>query len=380
MQIGLDAKRAYHNSTGLGVYSRTLIRGLAETFPNDRQFLFNPRSSKTYAFPYPNCTEVQPSHRVHRLLPSLWRSTALCNEPAFKQLDLFHGLSNELPWGIEKTGVPSVVTIHDLIFEHFPRQYPRMDVEIYRYKFKSACRRAQAIITPSSQTKEDIIRRYGTDEKKIHVLFNACDDRYYHQAEEAEKGRVKERYQLPDEYLLYVGSIIERKHLLSVCSALDQSDTQPIPLVVVGRGTHYKQRIQQFLAEKKMTNRVYFLEDHYDGQQLNQDLPIIYQLASLFIYPSVYEGFGLPLAEAMASGLPVITSPHSCLPEVGGEAACYVNPADQKALSEIISTIYTNSAIRREMSARSLQQAEKFRSQTFLQNVHRVYQQIASTN
>jgi Glycosyltransferase len=235
MNIGFDAKRAYHNGTGLGHYSRTLISSLAEYYPGHEYYLFNPKaSSKFHLQQLKNIHEVLPGF-PSSLFPSAWRSSWVKKDLQKFNIDLYHGLSHEIPVGIQKTKIKTVVTIHDLIHERYPEQYNSIDVNIYNKKFRYACEHADKVIAISSQTKQDIIDFYKTPEEKITVCYQSCNPAFSKAISEEEKKRVTQLYDLPEKYFLYVGSIIERKNLLTICKALVVlKDDLNIPLVVIG--------------------------------------------------------------------------------------------------------------------------------------------------
>lgn len=325
MRIGFDAKRAFHNTTGLGNYSRTLIQSLAEYYPEHQYAVFNPTPSTLFSFTQKNIHEIHPSSMLSKLLPGAWRSRWIV-EDIQREVDLYHGLSHELPKGINRLSIPSVVTMHDLIFEHFPEQYKWSDVLIYRRKFKYACAVAQQIVAISEATKQDLISLYHIPERKIKVCYQACDQRFYTRITPSMQKAITQKYKLPERYWLSVGSIIERKNLLRVIQAYQQLQQFDIPLVVVGKGTDYKKKLQQYIHEHQLTQSIIFLEDQFASNEIHQDLPGIYQLAIAVLYPSIMEGFGLPVIEAMASGTPVITSKVSSMKEIGQEASLLVNP------------------------------------------------------
>lgn len=379
MHIGFDAKRAFHNATGLGVYSRTLINGLCSMFPQHSIVLFNPSASSPYSFTFPNAQEVQPQ-KLYRCLPSLWRSVGLLREEAFRKLDLYHGLSNELPAGIEHTGKPSVVTIHDLIFEHFPNQYGAIDTAIYRHKFRSAAKRANLIVVPSIQTANDLVQRYQTPRQNIRVIPNACDDRFYCAASADEKTEIRKRYGLPSDYILYVGSIIERKRLLSVCRALGDPKLRDVTLIVIGKGGAYLKRVKSFIRETNLSSRVRFLEEEGEAGTLNTDLPVLYQMARAFVYPSVYEGFGIPVVEAMASGTPVLTAPLSCLPEVCSDAAVYAHPDREASFADALATLWHDDSLGSLLSIKGKHRAEEFRTKYLIQRMMAIYEECRHTS
>lgn len=379
MNIGFDAKRAYTNGTGLGHYSRTLISSLATYFTSHEYFLFTPRHTNRFdADHFSNVHEIVPNRFPSNLFTPAWRSSWVKND--LKQLDihLYHGLSHEIPLGLPKTGIPSVVTIHDLIFERYPGQYNPVDVFIYRKKFRYACNKANRIIAISRQTRDDIVSFYGIDAAKIDICYQSCNPAFGQTAGQEQLQQVKERYQLPDRFFLYVGSIIERKNLLHICKAL--RTLQPaldIPLVVIGDGGKYKQQVKTYVQEAGLQKQVIFLSEHPAAQQpafrSAADFPAIYQQALCMVYPSVFEGFGIPVLEALWSGLPVITSNVSCLPEAGGAAALYVNPLDVNDLANALQQVAVNSELRASMIEKGFAHAAQFTQQKCAEAVMQTY-------
>jgi glycosyltransferase involved in cell wall biosynthesis len=344
MRIGFDAKRAFHNGTGLGHYSRTLIRSLADTFPDHAYFLFNPTLSNHFPLPWDGTIrsslhEIRPDRFIDRLFPALWRTFSVKKDIRRLGIDLYHGLSHEIPRGIEKAGIRTVVTIHDLIFERYPEQYNPIDVRTYRSKFRHACEKADRIIAISEQTKRDIIEFYQIEPRKIRVCYQSCNPAFFQRIEEAEKKRIRTLYQLPEQFYLYVGSIIERKNLSRVVEALHKIQTQTdVPLVVIGSGGKYARQVVSMVQRLGLSDRVIFLSNAPVARstasfQNAADFPAIYQSATAMIYPSLFEGFGIPVLEALASELPVITSNVSCLPEAGGPGSLLVDPLSVDSLA-----------------------------------------------
>ncbi|HEY0750139.1 MAG TPA: glycosyltransferase family 1 protein, partial [Chitinophagaceae bacterium] len=286
MNIGLDAKRYFHNSTGLGNYSRTLVNGMAEIFPEHDFFLFNPKPSVKYRKPpLPNIHEIQPEGFPSSMLTSMWRSNLVKKDLARLHVDLYHGLSHEIPVGIAKTGIPSVVTIHDLIFERYPEQFKKIDVQIYRRKFKYACHNANRIIVISKQTREDIINLYGIAEDKIDICYQSCHPAFSNRASEDEKQEISHQYSLPPRYFLNVGSIIERKNLLNICKAIKLLEGKvDVPLVVIGDGKKYKEEVKQYIKQENLSEKIIFLSEQanvnskYDLHK-PETLSVIYQMS-----------------------------------------------------------------------------------------------------
>jgi glycosyltransferase involved in cell wall biosynthesis len=251
-------------------------------------------------------------------------------------------------------------------------------VQIYRKKFKYACEHADAVIAISQQTKNDIINFYKIAPEKITICYQSCNPSFSKTVSELEKERVRKLYNLPERYLLYVGSIIERKNLLSICKALSLLKNQiDVPLVVIGEGGSYKQEVLNYIKANNLTNSVIFLSDHPASQNASYknavDFPAIYQQALCMIYPSVFEGFGIPILEALWSKTPVITSNVSCMPETGGDAAYYVNPTEPKEIAEGISKILSNEKLVAEMKEKGLRHAQNFTPEKCAANVMDVY-------
>jgi glycosyltransferase involved in cell wall biosynthesis len=382
MNIGFDAKRAYHNHTGLGHYSRTLIHSLAEYYPQHQYYLFNPRASSLFRFDESNVHEVLPHRFPATLFRSAWRSSWVKTDVRKLNIDLYHGLSHEIPIGIRNTKIKSVVTIHDLIHERYPEQYSPVDVKIYRKKFQYACKNANKVITVSEQTKKDIIEFYSTPSDKISVTYQSCNPAFARQLADAQKESVRLKYGLPSKFFLYVGSIVERKNLMNICKAVFiLRNEMEIPLVVIGDGGKYKQQVKDFVKQNDLEYKIIFLSERSAAQssksfQNAEDFPAIYQSAIAMIYPSFFEGFGIPILESLWSRLPVITSAISSLPEVGGDAAYYVDPQRAEEIAEGMRKIYGNEAMANGLKDRGLRQAQKFSADLCAARVMNVYRNM----
>jgi glycosyltransferase involved in cell wall biosynthesis len=383
MNIGFDAKRVYQNTTGLGHYSRTLVTSLAKYFADNEYYLFAPKLTNTFnADDFKNIHTVTPSHFPSTTLKAAWRSNWVKKDLLQNKIDIYHGLSHEIPFGINKTNIKSVVTIHDLIFERYPKQFNKIDVHIYRRKFKYACANADKIIAISEQTKKDIIDFYKIDQRKIEVCYQSCNDIFRQEIGNEEKNRIKKLYDLPDKYFLTVGSIIERKNLLTIVKALHQLKNEiNIPLVVIGNGGGYKALVKDYIEKNNLKNDVIFLSDKeeikdLEGFKNSADFPAIYQQAVAMIYPSTFEGFGIPVLEALCSRLPVITSNISCLPEAGGNAALLIDPFSVNEMAEAMKKVFNDVNFATEMKAKGLIHAEKFSQEKTATAVMNVYKNL----
>ncbi len=382
MNIGFDAKRAFHNGTGLGHYSRTLINSLALQYPEHHYYLFNPKPSTFYQPNFNNVHTILPQSFLHQKFKSAWRSSWVKNDLKKLRINLYHGLSHEIPVNIKKTNIKSVVTIHDLIFERYPEQFNKIDVAIYRKKFKYACDHADHVIAISQQTKDDIMQYYGTHENKISICYQSCNPAFAQKVASDEKKRVVAKYNLPKQFYLYVGSIIERKNLLTICKALKISiEKNNIPLVVIGTGDAYEQKVRTFVKENNLENKIIFLSESSEATKspdfrTAKDFPAIYQSAVAMIYPSIFEGFGIPVLEALWSRLPVITSNVSCLPEAAGSGSILLDPFNVAQMAEAMLKISNDETLRLQMIDDGWQHAHKFTNENCAAKVMEVYKEV----
>ena len=371
MIIGFDAKRIFHNQTGLGNYSRDTVRILSEFWPENDYFLFNPKPVSRHKFlaGRSNIKEINPNGIFYKKIGSLWRIGPVTKSIVKNRVQIYHGLTNELPFGIHKSAVKTIVTIHDLIFIKFPELYPLIDRKIYRHKFKYACKIADKIIAISQQTKADIIKYFDIEEEKIKVVYQGCHPVFQKPLAARELIRIRDQYELPEKYILNVGTIERRKNLLSLVKAI--KPLQDIKLVIVGKKTNYTDIVFKYIKENQMTDRVF----HRQHVNLN-DLAGIYQNAGIFIYPSIYEGFGIPVIEALFSKVPVITSSGSCFSESGGPESIYIDPYNINQMTEAISSIWENREKRDRIVEKGLQFVQKFSDSEIAGNLMKVYTEL----
>jgi len=370
MNIAFDAKRAFLNNSGLGNYARTLIKSLNKYYPENNYSLFTTKRSENdfqkFISSQKNISIYEPQRIIDKKLRSRWRSygiTELLNE---QQINIYHGLSNELPFNIKNFKGKKIVSIHDLIFLRYPKLYPFLDSKIYNKKFRHACDIADVIIAISEETKRDIEKYYFIPENKIKVIYQSCDELYYQQPSEEHIRQVIAKHQLPDNFLLYVGTIEERKNLLTLIKALKQ--VKDIPLVVVGKKKNYFKTVMEYIHKNNLENRVQFLE-----YASNTDLPVIYSLATIFIFPSVLEGFGIPIIEAMTSKTPVITTLGGCFPEAGGPDSIYINPNDENELAEKINLLLNSESTCKQMAEKGFEYAQKFHPENITKQLISLY-------
>lgn len=301
MKIGFDAKRYYHNQTGLGNYSRTILGGLQKLFPENEYVLYDEGS--------------------------LSRTFSLGKKAAKDGCDIFHGLSNEIPFDLNSRQRPaSIVTIHDVAWLTFPDMYHWADRKIYNLKYGSSCRRADKVLAISESTKNDVIRFYGVKEENVKVIYQPVQEYYYTPlADDICDKLITEHFGkegLPP-FILYVGSINSRKNLLGALKAFAMIPKENRPLfLIIGNGREYRKECEAFIAKNSLEAYTRIETSIHN----NQLLQALYTRAMLFIYPSFYEGFGLPVVEAALQQTPVITTTVSSLPEASGPDACLIDP------------------------------------------------------
>jgi len=371
MRIGYEAKRAFLNTTGLGNYSRGLIRMMALNYPQNEYFLYTPKIKPNKQFEFlSRINQVETKTPKSSYFTSLWRSRGVVFDLKRDGIGLYHGLSHELPIGISDSGIKSVVTIHDLIFMRYPQYFDLVNRKIYAAKIKYACKHADRIIAVSEKTKADLVQLMNVHPEMIEVLYQGCDESFYVKQDAARLVEVRSKYKLPEKYILNVGTIEPRKNLLLLTKALLYlpKDTQ---LVVVGKKSKYFEQVNKYIVEHKLTEQVLFLD-----KVSFTDLPAIYQQAQLFVYPSRYEGFGIPVLEALVSGVPVIAAKGSCLEEAGGPDSLYCDPDDETDLTEKIRQVLNDAELRRRMIAKGLVFSRRFEESKLAAQLMNIYNNV----
>lgn len=374
MKIGFDAKRLFCNFTGLGNYSRTLLSNLVSYFPENEYHLYSPEireTPQTTAFLNNSNYAVQSPKTVFK---SLWRTSSIVEQLKKDKIQLYHGLSHEIPINIHKTDIKTVVTIHDLIFKVYPENYPLTDRIIYDLKCRYSCRNADRIVTISENTKKEIVKHYTIAPEKIEVIYPSVNPVFFQPKTTEENEAILQQYKIPKEYLLFVGSIERRKNLLKIIESYQflPKDLR-IPLVIVGKGGSYKSEVEKLINQTGIENKIIWISRLVN----NEHLQAIYQQAQALIYPSFYEGFGLPVTEALLSKTPVITSNTSSLPEAAGPNSLFVDPNSAAQISQSITKVLTDLSFRNEMKEKGyLYALQHFGSQTEAKKMMECYEKV----
>ena len=370
INIGYEAKRVFHNGTGLGNYSRDLIRIMSAVYAQNNYYLYNPKLAEVDRFETneTNVFERLPSGSVSKFFYNLWRQFTIIKDLKNDKIEIFHGLSGELPFGLQQVKIKSVVTIHDLIFVRYPNFYSFFDRKIHLYKFKKAAESADRIIAISEQTKRDIVEFLHVPENKIVVVYQGCQDVFKVQYSLHEKKEVQNKFKLPEQFILNVGTIEVRKNVFAVVKAIQNTQTV---LVIIGGDTPYKKEILNYVQHHNFSERVVFLKG-----LTSKELAIIYQLATIFVYPSLFEGFGIPIIEALYSKTPVITANSGVFPEAAGPSSIFVDPTDSDDIALKINLLLQNPELRHSIADKGFIFVQKFNNENIATNIMNVYENL----
>ena len=364
--VGMDAKRIVRNGTGLGSYGRTLANNLSRRGGDDLQLLlYAPDAGRDdlrrQMMVGDNMHFRFPAGQPSSLRKALWRSHGIISDLLSDHVQVYHGLSG---------GIKGVVTIHDLIFMRHPEFYHWIDTKIYEWKFRQTLREADRIIAISERTKRDIMELGGVDEERIDLVYQSCSPRFATTASAEELQSIRQRYGLPARFMLSVGTIEERKNTMLALRALPLLPDD-IALVLVGRETPYAVKLRKLAERNGLSHRLHLLHGVPD-----LDLAALYQQAEVFVYPSRYEGFGIPVIEAIHCGLPVVACTGSCLEEAGGPDSLYVSPDDETALAAAVTQVLRGANGREERIARSRQYVKRFEGLDVAAQVLEVYRKL----
>lgn len=372
MKIGMDGKRAVANNTGLGNYSRYAVNILSAAYPGSEFVLYAPDDTDNERL-RPLLARDNVSLCVPALKPAwsvrkaFWRTFDLPLDLSRDNIDLYHGLSNELPLTV-KGVCPTVVTIHDIIYRRFPADYGAIDRRLYDYKYSRSARMASRVIAISERTAADLVADYGIDPAKIDVVYQGVDPVFSLDITTADRQRVREKYGLPECFIISVGTVSPRKNQLLALQGLARLPQQ-VQLVVVGRlSGDYGRRFREAVAALGLSQRVKCLSNVPMA-----DLPALYSCARVASYTSRYEGFGLPVVEALSCGTPVVACTGSCLEEAGGEGAVYVHPDDAVAYAEAAARLIDDTVAHDTVAGRGRRHIRRFSAENFARSTMASY-------
>jgi glycosyltransferase involved in cell wall biosynthesis len=364
VRIGIDVRKLH--DFGIGTYIRNLVRQLAR---QDREteyvLMCRPWDVDTIASLGENFRPVVERSGTYSLTEQVKVPLALHREG----VTLFHAPHYVLPPLVD---CRSVVTIHDCIHLMFPQYLPGRAAHLYaRASIAMAAHRATRVLTVSESSKRDILRFVDVPPGKIDVIYNAFDDRFAVEPREEDVIRVRERYQLHDEFVLYAGNVKPHKNLERLIDAFERVRARGLDrlkLVLIGDDISKYAALRRAVHRHQLHKYVRFL-----GYLPEETLAVMYRLAGVFVFPSLYEGFGLPPLEAMASGTPVVTSNVSSLPEVAGDAALLVDPYDPEAIASAVWSVLTDESVRRTLRGKGLARAREFSWEASVRRVREIY-------
>jgi glycosyltransferase involved in cell wall biosynthesis len=367
VRIAIDARKL--RDYGIGTYIRNLLRHLSRLDRSTEYVLLCRKEdcgiAATLGENFRSVIEPAPAYSLQeqvRIPLALRRVRA----------DLFHAPHYVLP---PLTPCRSIVTIHDCIHLRFPQYLPSRAGHAYaRGALWAATHQSARVLTVSEASKRDILQYFRIPEEKIDVISNAIDERFNTPPAPDDIERVKERYQLNDPFVLYAGNIKPHKNLERLIEAFHifhRSGFEDVKLLIIG------DEISKYATLRRAVHRLQ-LHKHvrFFGFVSDDTLAALYRLAAVFVFPSLYEGFGLPPLEAMASGAPVVTSNVSSLPEVAGDAALLIDPYDTEAIADAIRRVLSDDQLRLEMRERGFVRARHFSWERSIGRVHDIYQEV----
>jgi len=376
LRVGFDAVRALRNSTGLGNYARRVLRGvlgaeagvegvLYSPAPPRREFAGLARSLGAEAHFAAGVWAV-PGAR------SYWRSFRLGHTAAEHGIQLYHGLTHEIPRDLPRTGIPSVVSFLDLLWVRFPRLYRGPDRKSYEWRYRWSAEHAGAVVAVSRQTHNDLVELYGVDPARVTVIPPPADPRFSVAVPERDRREVLSRYGLPDRFLLSLGTLEPRKNQRTAISALARLDPRNTPpLVLIGRDGGSAAGLARLAEQLGVAERVIFCSNMRDD-----DLPAVMQSAALFLYPSLFEGFGLPIVEALGAGVPVIASEGGCFPEAGGPGTLYAPATDAVEWARLVERVLHDPVLAERMTAAGRVHAQGFDGGQLAQRMLALYDAV----
>ena len=370
MRVAIDARKLH--DFGIGTYIRNLLRHLSRIDQLNEYVLLCKRADlavgeqlganfRTVLEPSPNYSFREQIHvpwLLHREKP-----------------DVFHAPHYVLPPAVR---CRKIVTIHDCIHLMFPQYLPSRAAYAYaKASMWNAAKRSHRILTVSEASKRDILHFFNVPPEKVVVVYNSIDERFWNVPKEADVARVRERYQLNHDFVLYVGNIKEHKNLVRLIEAFDElrkrGGFDELKLLIIGDEISKLPALRRAVHSHKLHKHVRFL-----GYLPDETLAILYRLAAVFVFPSLYEGFGLPPLEAMASGTPVVTSNVSSLPEVTGDAAVLVDPYDVGSIVDGMSRVLTDKALAQELRLKGLVRAREFSWERSVARTLELYKEVAA--
>jgi glycosyltransferase involved in cell wall biosynthesis len=370
LRIAIDARKL--RDYGIGTYVRALVRHLSRIDTNTEYVLLCRRQDcgivDELGENFRAVIESSPAYSIREQF-------SVPMDLRREGITLFHAPHYVLP---PLTPCKSVVTIHDCIHLRFPQYLPnKLGYAYARASLWAATHRASRVLTVSEASKRDILRYFRVPPQKIDVIYNAIDERFSQMPDPQEMSRVEERYQLHDPFILYAGNIKPHKNLERLIEAfhmLRKGGMDQVKLLIIGDEISKYATLRRAVHKYKLHKHVRFF-----GFVPDSTLAVLYRLAGVFVFPSLYEGFGLPPLEAMASGTPVITSNVSSLPEVVGDAALLIDPYEPEAIADAMHRVLTDGTLREDLRRKGLARAAGFSWDRSVRRVREIYAEVLAS-
>ena len=371
MRVCIDVSAAVHRRAGLGRYAHELLAALVQQQAHEYTAFYHQRGEAHLLPPIDRLPRLTTHLNVRpwRLKTALAYFTGRCMDARFPGIDVFHATEHLLP---RLRDIRTVFTLHDLIFQFDSGSHKALNLAFLRTMMPRFLRAADAVIAVSECSKRDAVRIYNLPPDMFHVIYEGVDPRFQPIAGADSLAAVRRKYNLPDRFILHVGTIEPRKNLPLLFDILPSLDIDPCLLIVAGKIGWLTDPIFAHLKASSAQDRVRFI-----GYIPDEDLPALMCAASVLAMPSRYEGFGLPVLEAMACGTPVIASNTSSLPEIGGGAAWYASPDEPAAWTEALRRVLTDDSLRASMREKGLRRAAQFRWDVAARQTAEVYTQAA---
>ncbi|MDI6778326.1 MAG: glycosyltransferase family 1 protein [Patescibacteria group bacterium] len=387
MKIGIDIRPIGKKRTGDEVYFFNLVKNLAETnrrdliSTDDEYYLYTDRDPEKDSGLAGEIGKLGLGQNfkvvfVKKTNRFCWNFWALPNYLKKNPVDVFH-TQYIAPFWLPKK-IKLVLTIHDISFNFFPEHIRKSDLFFLKTLIPRSIRRADKIITVSQNEREQIIKFYKVPPEKVDVTYNGVDfERFGKVFSAEEKENVRKKYNLPEKFLLYVGTMQPRKNIPALLQALavfyKKYNSRDMKLVIVGnkKARNFDRRIDEEIKNSSLSEQVIF-----PGWIEDKDLPAIYKLSECFVFPSLYEGFGIPIVEAMAAGIPVVSSDKSCLPEVGGDAALFADPANPADFAKKIHEVITDENLRSDLVKKGTKLAKSYTWQKTAEKTLEIYKSL----
>jgi len=364
MRIGLDVRKI--NDFGIGTYIQNLVKYLLEMDKQNQYFLFfNHRDIENYSYPKEQVMKLINNSPKY----SIREHFSLSHQAKKYDIQLFHEPHYTLPYFLE---CKKVVSIHDLIHLKFPQNLPAKKAYIYaKFMIGQAVKKSDKILAGSENTKNDVMEIFKTNQRKIEVIYYGVDEIFKPINDQNVLENFRNKYKLPDKYILYSGSVRKHKNLENALKAYAMLKDKSYDLVLAGVGLQNQKVLEPMLKELKITEKVKIIPflDY-------AELALLYNSAAVLFFPTLYEGFGLPVLEAMACGIPVVSSNNSSIAEVSGDAAVLVYPANLKEMAEALEKVLAETSLRQRMISLGLERAKIFTWKKTAEKTLRIYQEL----